>query len=184
MTTEETDTPAGAGEPTPAQLRELATAATNLAARTRAMIERLPVDDDPHKAPLKPVRWKLSNAVDTLDDYQESIADAVESLTRVRIARGVGLCGIPWGVCPEHGNTLRSTGGSTWCKAPDCFRTWNYDRMATPCTEPAVAAATGAKGEEFVLCAGHALDAEQRLDGITVRYWSGREGHGPAPDAS
>jgi hypothetical protein len=178
MTTSQGDP---AGEPTPAQVRELATAAADLAARTQAMIARLPATDDD---PLERVSWDLSDAADTLRNYQASVAAAAERLTRVRVARGVGLCGIPWGVCPEHGNTLRSSAGSTSCTTPGCARTWAYDRMTTPCAEPAVAAGSHTDGTEFVLCAGHALDVERRLIGSTVRYWSGREGHGPRTEPS
>lgn len=43
-------------------------------------------------------------------------------------------CLIPWGVWPELGNTLTTTGGRTWCRAIGCGRRWNYDRRrgATP----------------------------------------------------
>jgi hypothetical protein len=32
------------------------------------------------------------------------------------------------GVCPEHGNTLASTGQKAWCRETGCGRRWTCDR--------------------------------------------------------
>jgi hypothetical protein len=76
-----------------------------------------------------------------------------------------GTCPVPWGVCPNHGNTLISAGGRTWCRAPGCPRTWNYDRVSLPCCEPTRWTVTDQHGGASRMCNGHALDAAERLDG-------------------
>lgn len=75
-------------------------------------------------------------------------------------------CGADWGVCPDHGNTLASSGGTTRCKV--CGRTWSYDRVQRPCEEPAAFELRDADGGVGLLCAGHALDARDRVTGGTV----------------
>ncbi|MEU4675090.1 hypothetical protein AB0F91_45920 [Amycolatopsis sp. NPDC023774] len=77
---------------------------------------------------------------------------------------------MPWGACPEHGTTLRSSGGRSSCIAPGCGRSWNYDRLEVPCGEPIAATVTDADGETRSYCRGHARGAERKVLGATVRY--------------
>ena len=77
-------------------------------------------------------------------------------------------CGADWGVCPDHGNTLTSSAGRTWCREPGCGRTWSYDRVNLHCEEPAAFNVHDAEGGSGPLCAGHALDAQARIVGVTV----------------
>jgi hypothetical protein len=56
------------------------------------------------------------------------LGDAADHLDRIAAAMKPGVCPVPWGVCPEHGNTLTSTARKTWCRAVGCGRTWAYDR--------------------------------------------------------
>lgn len=77
-------------------------------------------------------------------------------------------CGADWGVCPDHGNTLTSSAGTTWCRAEGCGRTWDYDRVNHACEEPAAYVLRDASGGVGYLCAGHALDARDRVAGGTV----------------
>ncbi|GAA2769649.1 hypothetical protein [Nonomuraea dietziae] len=72
---------------------------------------------------------------------------------------------MPWGVCPEHGNTLFSSGGVTACKSAGCRRAWGYNETNTPCAEPATHRLTDADGVEALICDGHAIDARNRLIG-------------------
>jgi hypothetical protein len=44
------------------------------------------------------------------------------------------LCAM--GACPEHGNTLVSSGGKSWCRDPGYRRSWDHDRGGMPCTDP------------------------------------------------
>ena len=75
---------------------------------------------------------------------------------------------MPWGVCPEHGNTLTSTGGKAWCRDMACGRTWDYDRGGLPCIEPARWTVTDKHGDALAMCDGHALDVGKRLQGARV----------------
>jgi len=69
-------------------------------------------------------------------------------------------CGVDWGACPEHGNTVVSAGEQSWCRAAGCGRRWGYDRLSRPCDEP-VAFIVSDQGHPGVLmCTGHTVDAQ------------------------
>ena len=73
------------------------------------------------------------------------------------------------------GNTLRSSGGKTWCQDLTCGRRWDYDRLGVPCGEPVTSAVIDMEGTEFLTCAGHTIDVEKRLIGATIRPLNGQE---------
>jgi hypothetical protein len=75
---------------------------------------------------------------------------------------------VPWGACPEHGATLRSTAGRCWCTASGCLRRWFQDRLGEPCAEPVTHRVIDADGDRLDLCDGHAIDARTRIIGATV----------------
>ncbi|PWI06398.1 hypothetical protein DIZ27_33420 [Streptomyces sp. NWU339] len=81
-----------------------------------------------------------------------------------------------WGVCPVHGNTLRGTGGRTWCTDPNCARSWDYDRLGNACGEPATHTITDAEGGTIRACDGQAKDAANRLDGAVTTTLSSDAG--------
>ncbi|KZB88364.1 hypothetical protein AVL48_20685 [Amycolatopsis regifaucium] len=112
----------------------------------------------------------MNKATHDLADYIGEIARTAEYLTRVRVSRDPHLCDVPWGICPDHGVTLRSLEDRAWCTATGCGNTWTYDRLHTPCTEPAAAIATDRDGVTGSLCSAHASDAAQRLDGCSIEY--------------
>ncbi|UJW36900.1 DUF6292 family protein (plasmid) [Saccharothrix sp. AJ9571] len=68
-------------------------------------------------------------------------------------------CGVSGGIRPEHGRSLRSSAGTTWCTALGCERTWDYDRLDTPCPEPVWAELSFADGVTARFCEGHTRDA-------------------------
>ncbi|MEU0359998.1 hypothetical protein [Streptomyces cyaneofuscatus] len=77
-------------------------------------------------------------------------------------------CTVPWGVCPEHGATLKSrasgTGGfDSWCMDPVCFNVWTYDRLDAACPEPATHTIQADNGDRYVVCDGHALTARTQI---------------------
>jgi hypothetical protein len=41
------------------------------------------------------------------------LRDSAANLDCIAAATAPGTCGVPWGVCPEHGNTLTTSGGRT-----------------------------------------------------------------------
>jgi hypothetical protein len=152
-------------EPLPAELRALAAEAEALAARTAEVAARLETAPDDQ---LQRLARPIARATHDLCDYTDEVARTAESLARVRVARDPSLCDVPWGVCPAHGITLRASGDRAWCTHPGCDREWDYDRLHTPCTEPATAVVTDADGATGRLCAAHARDAGDRLTGCTV----------------
>jgi hypothetical protein len=76
-----------------------------------------------------------------------------------------------WGVCPDHGNTLTSSGGRAWCSTPECGRSWDWDHGGRPCTEPAAFRVRGRDydpGRWGLVCPGHALAALDQLEGVEL----------------
>ncbi|KFZ82008.1 hypothetical protein ED92_17375 [Amycolatopsis sp. MJM2582] len=162
-------------EPLPAELRALAAEADALAERTAEMAARLAATDDGH---LQRLAQPMNKATDDLAGYTGEIARTAESLARVRVSRDPHLCDVPWGVCPVHGVTLHSLGDRAWCTATGCDNSWDYDRLHTPCTEPAAAIATDRDGVTGSLCSAHASDAARRLDGCSIEYLGHRTTNG------
>ncbi|MDT8915154.1 hypothetical protein [Amycolatopsis sp. PS_44_ISF1] len=154
-------------EPLPAELRALAADAETLALRTAEMAARLKAADD---GQLNRLARPMVRATDELDGYTEEVSRTAEYLARVRVARDPNLCDVPWGICPEHGTTLRADADRTRCTAPGCGREWDYDRLHSPCTEPATVTVTDEDGESGVLCVTHAQDATRRLVGCTFHH--------------
>lgn len=147
---------------TPAELREIAARALALGAELDAVLARL------HAAADEPTRrsgFRLLDAAGWARHVGDELDATAGDLARVR---GRSDCGADWGVCPEHGNTLRGSSGKTWCTASGCGRRWKYDRAGLPCTEPVEYLVTDAEGGSGPMCAGHALDARERLIGAVV----------------
>ncbi|TJZ97819.1 hypothetical protein [Actinacidiphila oryziradicis] len=77
-------------------------------------------------------------------------------------------CAVPWGVCPDHGGTLRSSAGrSSWCTDLACLNTWNYDRLDAACPEKATHTVQAADGR-YVVCTGHAIAARSQITDAQV----------------
>lgn len=146
---------------TPARLRELAAAAEALAAAVEGTHQELRTGS----VPTRDAGFRLESTIGQLRRVAGDLEETAGDLARVR-AVPEHACRIPWGVCPEHGNTLSSSGGKSWCRL--CPRTWNYDRVGSPCPEPVAATVVDAQGTQVQMCAGHTLDARSRLTGATI----------------
>jgi len=109
--------------------------------------------------------FRCDDAIGCAREAAGELCDTADDLDRIAAASVPGTCPIPWGACPEHGNTLTSSGGLTWCRDAGCGRTWSYDHIGLPCTEPARWTVTDQHGGTGMMCDGHALDAAKRLDG-------------------
>ncbi len=147
---------------TPAELRELAARAQALAAEIRTAHNRLRAAAD---EPTQRCGFRLDDAAGEADRVGEDLAATAEDLARVR---GRSDCGADWGVCPEHGATLRSSGGESWCTAPGCGRRWDHNRYGLPCAEPAAYEVRDSAGTGGRMCAGHAKHAHEQLVGAVV----------------
>lgn len=111
--------PAASGEPTPAELRALLAEATVLQGRINDIQQRLRASEETQYT-----AFRLDDAAGWVAQAGRALGATASDLARTRAARDPILCDIPWGVCPVHGNTLRGTGGRTWCTDPTCGRSW------------------------------------------------------------
>jgi hypothetical protein len=109
--------------------------------------------------------FRCDTAASSVRWAAEELRDTAADLSRISALSAPGTCSIPWGACPEHGNTLVSTAGRTWCRERGCQLRWDYDRVALPCTEPARWTITDQCGGASVMCDGHALDATRHIEG-------------------
>ncbi|MFH9426425.1 hypothetical protein [Streptomyces sp. NPDC017529] len=167
------DRPAATGpEPTPADLRALIADASALQERIRDVERRLRASEE-----TRHTAFRLDDATGRLTGVSEALEKTAGELARVRAVRDGSVCAVPWGVCPEHGNTLASSGGRTRCTQLACGRTWNYDRLGVPCGEPLTHKVTDVEGKSFLACKAHAMDATERLIGGTVTPLGTESGH-------
>jgi hypothetical protein len=145
--------------PTPTQLRELAARVETLAAAVDEVEARLRAAQD---RPTSRVSFRLDHATGQMRGSATAVRETAADLERVL---GRSDCDAEWGACPEHGGTLRGSGGVTWCEGPGCRRAWNHNRLGLPCDEPAVYVVRDGKGSEMRLCGGHAIEARRHLSG-------------------
>ncbi|GAA2701403.1 hypothetical protein [Nonomuraea recticatena] len=147
-------------EITPARLRDLAGRAEALAAEVRALL-----DEAATGTPEREQLFVAMHASDWLTRAAEDLQQAAGKLARLRSLPD-DACGVPWGVCPEHGATLSSSGNVAICG--ECGRTWTYDRLGSPCPEPVRWKMTDKAGTELAICDGHALAARQQVEDVTL----------------
>ncbi|MFJ4343249.1 hypothetical protein [Streptomyces sp. NPDC088915] len=152
-------------EPTPAELRDLMVEADALQRRILDVHTRLGASPNPEA---RGVKFRLEDAAGLVRDVRGDLDATASDLARVRAVQDGSVCAVPWGVCPDHGNTLRGSGGRAWCTEPGCARKWTYDRLGSPCGEPLAVKVTDSFGDSFSACQGHALDAQKRLDGAVL----------------
>ncbi len=158
-------------EPTPIEVRELAARAAALADDLAALFARADAG-----SPVRLALTMLDHAASEISGHAREIGAAATDLARIRVVdRDPVACGIPWGVCPEHANTLRSSGGRSWCTANGCGREWGYDRLTIPCAEPVAVEVTDATGAMHRMCAAHGRDAAARLDSAVVTPLTGEQ---------
>ncbi len=141
-----------------------------------AAARRWPDDRNAGSAALR----AIDAAVRKLDDARIALAHEIGVETDRALAADPTRCAAEWGACPEHGNTLSSSGGRTRCTHSDCGRTWPGSRLTSHCAEPAAVIVADAAGAETRLCAGHWTDARLRLIGARLV----RTLPGTAPDMS
>jgi hypothetical protein len=100
-----------------------ATAAANralgLAVRAETLADEIDaLHRDIRAARDEPVRragFRCDTAAGSIRQASAELADTADHLERIAAATKSGLP-VPWGVCPEYGNTLTCAGGKTWCR--------------------------------------------------------------------
>jgi hypothetical protein len=147
---------------TPARLRELVAEAEALAAAIDQVKADLRADDS---EPRRRSAFRLDEAAGQIRRAAEDLEETAGDLARIASVQG---CAIPWGVCPEHGNTLTSSGGRSWCRFAGCGREWNYNRGGLPCAEPVAWHVVDQEGTGFDACAGHAIAIRKELIGARM----------------
>lgn len=141
---------------TPARLRACASRAEALTAEVLALCDSTP-EGSPERDHLADAR----HGADLLARGAESLRRAALELARLQPQP----CGLPWGVCPEHGNTLSSKAGISTCRV--CRRDWAYDRLGQPCREPVSWKVIDLARTETRMCDGHVLGARAAAAGAT-----------------
>ncbi|MEO3800094.1 hypothetical protein [Nonomuraea sp. B1E8] len=139
---------------TPARLRDLASRAEALTAEVLALCDRAA---QPEPEPVTTARQAASRLARGAEDLHRAAAD----LARLQVQP----CGLPWGVCPEHGNTLSSRAGVTTCRV--CGHAWDHDRLGRPCEEPVTWKVVDRAGTETRMCDGHVFGARAAAAGAT-----------------
>jgi hypothetical protein len=149
-----------------------ASRALSLAVRAEALADEIDVLHHEIRAardePVRRAGFRCDTAIGWMRQASAELQGTADHLDRVAAGMKPGVCAVPRGVCPEHGNTLTCTGGKTWCRAVACGRTWGYDRVGLPCVESARWQVTDKYGGRSLMCDGHALDARKRLEGAQV----------------
>jgi hypothetical protein len=146
----------------PAELSELTRQISKLANQIQATHARLNSSPD---AATRSVGFRLDTATSHLTQAAAEIRGTADDLARVQHC---GTCRADWGLCPEHGNTLVTSGRACRCRAPGCRRRWDHDRAGLPCTEQATHQVRDTTGGTTLLCTGHAYDAQRRITGAVV----------------
>lgn len=153
-------------------VQELAARAGALTGQIEAARESLTQSGDEHA---QRAGFRLDTAIGNVHEARRGLAATVEDLGRLA-GRGPGACQIPWGICPEHGNTLVGTAGRSTCQT--CGRSWDYDRAGMPCEEPARWLLTDVEGATRRVCDGHGRDALARLVGARLTRLGSQAGEG------
>lgn len=122
--------------------------------------------------------FRLPDAAGQARQVARELRDTSATLERIA-AVPADACRICWSVCPEHGNTISATGGTSWCRVPGCGRRWDYDRGDIPCPEPVRWRVTDQHGDGGAMCDGHVLGARTALIGGTVVPLDLAEGRRP-----
>lgn len=151
---------------------DLAQLAHDIAGRAEALAAEITsLDRAIQTADGERVRHVGFRCVTAADDARQAAAGLLETaadLERITATAAPGVCRVPWGVCPQHGNTLTSSAGKTWCRNAGCDRTWDYDRSSLPCPEPARWTVIDQNGGTSVMCDGHVYDAVKCIEGVRI----------------
>lgn len=160
-----TETTSPAPVVTPARLRELAAASRQLAADIRAAEQTF--DGAPDVT--RHARFRLPEAAGNARFVAEELeATATDLDVVLGWQANPHRCPVEWGACPDHGATLTSSGGHTWCSTLGCGRRWDYDRHGQPCDEPPLYTVRDQTDAVSRVCRGHARAMKAQLVGAVV----------------
>lgn len=155
--------PSSDDAPFAGRARELAASADALAADIRAFHEELRAADS---EPVQQAGFRCGEAAGRAEVIADDLRKTADDLGRIAEASAPGTCSIPWSLCPEHGETIRSTGGRSWCSYAGCERQWDHDHGRVPCAETATWTLTSYYSDASApVCSGHATIALRTVQG-------------------
>lgn len=147
---------------TPGRLGELAAAARELAdgieAANDALLSSVELGADRF--------WmSLTSAVEACRTAATELERTAGELVRAA-AEADKACSVSWGVCPDHGVVVLSSGDMLTCRVLGCYRT--PQASTAPCTRPVAYRVVDAAGSAFLACTGHAIACRRELVGAVI----------------
>jgi hypothetical protein len=154
--------PVDDGVPNPGRLGQLAAAAAVVAdgidAANRGLLGGVDLDSGRYWQPLQSAAEACRRAAEELEKVAGELVRAM--------ATGSGTCAVGWGVCPDHGITLTSTGPEAGCRVLSCHQPVTAPSVI--CNEPVAYRVVDAEGGAFLACTGHAVACRRELVGAVI----------------
>jgi hypothetical protein len=138
-------------EPSPTEVWTLAATIEQAANNVDELRQRFMACPDT----IRRTRFRLDDLAGELRRAAVGLDETATDLARAWRSRSEILCPAEWGVCLEHRRTLTSSGGLSRCIV--CGRTWDYDRLGSPCGEPVALLVVDPQGAEQPMCTGHVV---------------------------
>jgi hypothetical protein len=152
--------PRQAGFGTPVRVDEIALAAKALSEDLLAATQGMP-----ETVASRQLRRDLDNAVETFRAVASELQSTAGSLVRLAASEGQ-VCGVTWGVCPEHGLTLMNVGEVATCHVLGCHH--EQQGPTELCAQPVAYKVVDVAGPALFTCAGHAIACRLHLDGAVI----------------
>jgi len=145
---------------TPVRVDEIAVAAMTLAEDLHAATQTMP-----ESVELRRFRRDLDQAANTFREIASKLEVTAGKLVRLAANEGQ-VCGVGWGVCPEHGLTLMNLGETPTCHVLGCGRP-NEGELER-CEHPVAYRVVDAAGPALLTCAGHAVACRLYFDNPVI----------------
>jgi hypothetical protein len=153
--------PRETGFGTPVRVDEIALAAKALSEDLLTATRGLPESVESRQ-----LRRDLDAAVETFRTVASHLQSTAGSLVRLAASEGL-VCGVTWGVCPDHGLTLMNVDGEmASCHVLGCHH--QQQAPAERCPQPVAYKVVDAAGPALFTCAGHAIACRLHLDGAVI----------------
>jgi hypothetical protein len=152
--------PRQAGFGTPVRVDEIALAAKALSEDLLAATQGMP-----ETVASRQLRRDLDEAVETFRAVASELQSTAGSLVRLAASEGQ-VCGVTWGVCPDHGLTLMNVGEVATCHVLGCHH--EQQGPTERCAQPVAYKVVDVAGPALFTCAGHAIACRLHLDGAVI----------------
>lgn len=145
---------------TPVRVDEIAVAAMTLAEDLQAATQSMPDSTE-----LRRFRRELDQAATTFREMATKLEATAGKLVRLAANEGQ-VCGVGWGVCPEHGLTLMNIGDTATCHVLGCGR--QNEGEVERCEHPVAYKVVDAAGPALLTCSGHAIACRMYFDNPVI----------------